>query len=51
MAKLIQVIEAEESRGKGLPDDPYRRVVVYYSVDGELLAERDDWKLNKEAKS
>lgn len=44
MAKLIQVIEAEETRGRGVESDPVRRVKQYWSTDGELLAEVDPWK-------
>ena len=43
-AHVIQVIEASYLRGEGVaPDDPVREVVAYYSLDGELLAERDSW--------
>lgn len=43
-ARLIQVIETRLTvRGSGKSEeDPIRRVVQYWSVDGELLAERDD---------
>lgn len=41
MAKVIQVIEVEEKRGKGIVGDPVRRVMQYWSFDGELLAEND----------
>ncbi len=44
-AKVIQVIEVEYRRGQGIKDDPVRMVTGYYSFDGELLAERDDWKI------
>lgn len=40
-ARLIEVIECEVSRGNGTSTDPCRAVVQYYSVDGQLLAERD----------
>jgi hypothetical protein len=40
-ARLIQVIEVDELRGRGIEADPYRRVTVYYSPDGDWLAERD----------
>lgn len=40
-ARLIQVIETDTSRGKGTMDNPVRRVMQYWSTDGELLAERD----------
>lgn len=41
MAKVIQVIETEVKRGKGVLDDPMRGVTQYWSLDGELLAEHD----------
>lgn len=41
MAKVIQVIETEECRGKGTPDSPLRGVKQYWSLDGKLLAEFD----------
>ncbi|WP_315731713.1 MULTISPECIES: hypothetical protein [unclassified Bradyrhizobium] len=41
MAKVIQVIEVEEKRGKGIVGDPVRCVMQYWSFDGELLAEND----------
>ena len=41
MAKCIRVIEAETSRGRGEPHDPYRNVTQYFDCDGELLAEVD----------
>lgn len=41
-ARLIQVIETDlELRGNGTKASPYRRVVQYYSLDGQLLAEVD----------
>lgn len=47
MAKLIQVIEAHETRGRGTEEDPVRMVTVYYSVDGVVLAENDPCKWEK----
>lgn len=41
MAKVIQVIEVETGRGKGTEDDVMRRVIQYWTLDGELLAEHD----------
>lgn len=41
MAKVIQVIETEITRGKGVEGDVYRRVMQYWTFDGELLAEND----------
>lgn len=42
-ARLIQVIEVEETRGAGTLPDPARRVTVYFDTDGNFLAERDRW--------
>jgi hypothetical protein len=42
-ARLIQVIEVDERRGKGIEGDPVRVVLQYWSTDGVLLAERDTW--------
>jgi hypothetical protein len=40
----MEVIECEASRGRGLPDDPYRTVTQYWTLDGAtLLAERDPY--------
>lgn len=45
MAKLIQVIETEDRRGAGLDeDDPVRLVKQFWSSDGVLLMERDEWR-------
>lgn len=41
MAKVIQVIEVEITRGKGTEDSVMRGVTQYWSLDGELLAEND----------
>ena len=40
-ARVIQVIEPKSNRGKGTLDDLSRQVVQYWSVEGELLAEKD----------
>ena len=48
MPKVIQVIESEVQRGSGKnEDDPVRIVMQYHSLDGDLLAERDDWWARK----
>lgn len=39
MAKIIHLIEAEESRGSGTEEDPYRSVTVLYTLDGRMLCE------------
>ena len=41
MARVIQVIEVEVTRGKGTEDSVMRGVTQYWSLDGELLAEND----------
>lgn len=41
MAKVIQVIETVEHRGRGVEGDPHRGVTQYWSLDGSLLAEVD----------
>ena len=39
-AKVIEVIKTETVVGTGtLPDDPYRILSQYWSLNGELLAE------------
>lgn len=41
-ADLIQVIRTDlDLRGEGKPGDPVRRVVQFWSTDGQLLAEVD----------
>lgn len=41
-AKIIKVIVTDlELRGKGTPEEPYRRVTQYWSLDGKLLCESD----------
>lgn len=39
--KLIEVIQAYVTQGRGTPDNPYRTVTQFWSKDGELLAEND----------
>jgi hypothetical protein len=43
-AKLIEVIETVSLRGEGVEGDPVRHIKQYWSKDGVLLAEQDDWK-------
>ncbi len=40
-AKVIQVIETQVLRGKGIESDPMRHVTEYWSFDGAKLAEND----------
>ena len=44
MAKVVQVIETEITRGRGDMGSPMRIVTQYWSFDGDLLAERDPIK-------
>lgn len=46
MIKLMQVICAEITKGKGTEENPVRIVIQYWSVDGELLAEVDPFQGN-----
>ena len=41
MAKLIQVIETYEKRGKGTKEDICRNVKQIWSTEGDLLMEYD----------
>lgn len=45
-ARVIEVIETRSCRGSGTQEDPYRIVVQYWSLEGELLAEKDDIREN-----
>lgn len=47
-AELITVIKTESLRGEGTEKDPCRTVVQYWTLKGKLLAEKDDWKEEKE---
>ena len=42
-ARVIPVIETQSARGSGAADQPTRVVVEYWSLDGEKLAERDNY--------
>ena len=48
-AKLVELIETEELRGSGKEDDVFRRVKQWWTKEGELVAERDEWKLEQDA--
>lgn len=49
MPRVIQVIESDEARGSGNDDDTIcRRVTMYHTLDGELLAEKDDYPTFRE---
>lgn len=41
-ARVIQVIETKAERGLGVEKDPVREITQYWSLEGKLLAERDE---------
>jgi len=44
MARIIEVIETYERRGKGTNEDPVRRVLQLWSKDGKLIhEEKTQW--------
>lgn len=43
-AKVIEVIEVEALHGEGVNADPFRIVTQYWSLDGNMLAQRDEWE-------
>ncbi|MFQ6578627.1 MULTISPECIES: hypothetical protein [Enterococcus] len=43
LVELVEVIHVETTRGKGTEDDPVRIVHQYWSKEGKLLAEQDDF--------
>ena len=42
-AEVIQVIKTESAIGSGKTNDPFRPLIEYWSLDGNLLAEKDEW--------
>lgn len=46
-AKVIQVIETKALKGDGTQENPARIVIKYRDLDGNLLAERDNYELDK----
>lgn len=40
-AQVVHVIRVEYGRGRGIPDDPFRRVVAYFTFEGQRIAEHD----------
>jgi hypothetical protein len=48
VAKVIQVIECHINRGKGIEKEPCRTVTQYWTLEGELLVEKDPWVQMKE---
>lgn len=43
LAKQIVVIYTQTLRGEGVEENPLRLIDQYWSLDGELLAEKDEW--------
>lgn len=43
MPRVIQVIESEEYRGKATDDDPVRKVRMIHDLEGNHLAEWDEF--------
>ncbi len=41
-ARVIQVIETKAERGLGVEKDPVREITQYWSLEGKLLAEKDE---------
>lgn len=37
---IVSIIRSVRTIGAGVPDDPVRTIVQYWSLNGELLAER-----------
>ena len=43
--KVLLVVKTElKQRGNGTPENPFRTITQYWSLDGQLLAEVDAWK-------
>lgn len=40
-AQIIKVIQVTLDRGTGTDDDPIRRVLAFFSLDGKFLGEGD----------
>lgn len=47
-ARVIQVIETKSVRGVGTNEDKCRPVIQYWDFEGNLLAENDPCKKEKE---
>lgn len=43
-ARVISVIETKAIRGLGVEEDPVRQVIQYWSMEGKLLAEKDEFR-------
>lgn len=42
-ARVVQVIEVRCLEGQGETSDPFREIIRFYSLDGELLATDDPY--------
>lgn len=42
-AEVIPVIRTRAMRGAGTPEDPFREVTQYWSLQGEFLCEADPY--------
>ena len=40
-ARVVSVIQVEAKIGTGTKEDPVRKVIQYWDLDGNVLAERD----------
>lgn len=45
--QVIEVIRVVYIEGEGVPGDPVREIVAYYSPEGLRLAEYDEWAEKK----
>lgn len=43
-AQVIEVIRTKSLIGAGTEEDPVRVITQYWSFDGKLLAQNDEWK-------
>lgn len=43
MAHCEEVIICENTRGRGVPYDPFRKILQFWTKSGELLGEIDEW--------
>ena len=48
-AKLVELIETVSLRGTGSDADVYRNVTQWWTKDGDLVSEKDEWKLEENA--
>lgn len=43
MAKIVELIETEERRGRGVEGEPFRIVYQLWTKDGRLVLDYDQW--------